>query len=156
VSNVASDWSSDDDQLLSALGEALRVAQEVPRGFVEAGKAAIEWPQIDSELAALTYDSALDTGRTLATVRAEPAQLRYLTFTSPEVTIELEVSGDALLGQVVPPQSGELEILAAGTPARTADIDAVGCFVIRPIPSGPFRLHCHLADANVVTDWIVL
>jgi hypothetical protein len=153
---MASHWSSDDDQLLSALGDALRVAREVPRRFVEAGKAAIEWPQIDSELAALTYDSARDTGRVPAGVRAEPAQLRYLTFASAEVTIELEVSGDALLGQVVPPQSGELEILAVGAPARTAAIDSVGCFVIRPVPSGSFRLHCHLGDANVVTDWIVL
>jgi hypothetical protein len=91
-----------------------------------------------------------------AGVRAEPAQLRYLTFASAEVTIELEVSGGALLGQVVPPQSGELEVLAVDGAARTAAIDGVGCFVIRPIPPGSFRLHCRLADANVVTDWIVL
>jgi hypothetical protein len=153
---MASQWSSDDDQLLTALGDALRIAREVPRGFIEAGKAAIEWRQIDGELAALTYDSAFDTERVPAAVRAEPAQLRYLTFASAELTIELEVSGDALLGQIVPPQPGELEILALRGAARTTTIDGVGCFVIRPIPSGSFRLHCHLADTNVVTDWITL
>lgn len=153
---MASHWSSDDDQLLAALGDALRAAREVPSDFIEAGKAAIQWRHIDGELAALTYDSALDTERVPAVVRAEPAQLRYLTFASAGLTIELEVSGDALLGQVVPPQHGELEILAVSGQARTIAIDGVGCFAVRPIPSGSFRLHCHLAGTNVVTDWMAL
>lgn len=153
---MASHWSSDDDQLLSALGDALQAARAVPRDFIEAGKTAIQWRHIDGELAALTYDSALDKERVPAAVRGEPAPLRYLTFASAELTIELEVSGDALLGQVVPPQPGEMEVLGASGEAVTIAIDDVGCFVIRPVPSGSFRLHCHLAGAQVVTDWMAL
>ncbi|GAB3955588.1 hypothetical protein GCM10029976_098820 [Kribbella albertanoniae] len=51
------DWN-DDGQLLEALRDALVTEQEVPRAFVEAGKAAFAWRTIDAELAALTYDSA--------------------------------------------------------------------------------------------------
>src|SRR5438093_422490 len=110
---MASRWWSDDDQLLAALDEALRAARAVPRGFVEAGKAAYTWRGVDAELAALTYDSALDQPRALAASRAEPAPLRALTFVSAELTVELEVTEDALLGQIVPAQPGEVEVRPA-------------------------------------------
>lgn len=149
-------WWSDDDQLLAALGDALRAARDVPPDFVEAGKAAFAWRDIDAELAALTYDSAHDTERAPAVSRAEPALLRYLTFASEQVTIELEVTRDAVLGQIVPPQPGVLEVhVWDGEPMTTA-IDEIGCFVLRPIPSGRFRLRCRMAGADVVTDWFSL
>ena len=154
---MASRWWSDDEQLLAELGEALRAARAVPRGFVEAGKAAYTWHDVDAELAALTYDSALDEQVFAAVNRAEPAPLRALTFVSTGLTVELEVTDDALLGQIVPPQPGELEEHLADGRVTTAPIDELGCFVVRPIPSGSFRLHCRTAGgAAVLTDWIAL
>ena len=50
-------WWMDDDQLLAALGEALRSERGVPAEFIAMGKAAFAWYGIDAELAALTYDS---------------------------------------------------------------------------------------------------
>ena len=47
----------DDDELLAALGEAIRAREEVPEWFVETGKNAYAWHNIDAELAQLTYDS---------------------------------------------------------------------------------------------------
>lgn len=47
-----------DEELLAELGAALRTAEEVPAGFVNAGKAAFAWRGVDAELAALTFDSA--------------------------------------------------------------------------------------------------
>jgi hypothetical protein len=149
-------WWSDDDQLLAALGDAQRTARDVPPDFVEAGKAAFAWRDIDAELAALTYDSARDTEREPAVSRAELALLRYLTFASEQVTIELEVTRDTVLGQIVPPQSGVLKVHVRDGEPVTAVIDEIGCFVLRPVPSGQFRLHCHLAGADVVTDWFTL
>jgi hypothetical protein len=150
---MVSQWSSDDDQLLAALGDAL---DAVPADFVAAGKAAFAWHDLDAQLAALIYDSAADARRVPAVSRAEPAQLRYLTFASEQLTVELEVTHDAVLGQLVPPQPGVLEVRLKPGEVVTTPIDDIGCFTIRPIPSGSFRLRCAAADATLITDWITL
>ncbi len=59
VSTVAESWN--DEALLAALRQALAARQAVPPEFVEAGKSAFAWHNIDAELAQLTYDSARDT-----------------------------------------------------------------------------------------------
>ncbi len=128
-------WWSDDEQLLAALDDVLWTGSAVPRDFVEAGKAIYTW----------------------RSTRAKPAPLRAMTFTSAALTIELEVMQDALLGQVVPPQSGEVGVVDEHGEHTAEEIDEVGCFAIRPIPSSPFRLHCRTADgSSVVTSWIAV
>jgi hypothetical protein len=150
-------WWDDDDQVLTALGQALRRGRDVPRSFVEAGKNAFPWSGLDAELAELAYDSAQDTGRVPALTRAAPASLRSVTFASATVTIELTLTPEQLDGQVIPPQSGEVELLVASGPAQTAEIDGLGRFRIRPIPSRSFRLHCRTEDSErVLTDWVAL
>jgi hypothetical protein len=147
-------WDDDDD-LLAALGEAMRYANAVPRHFVEAGKAAFAAHDIDAELAALTYDSA-DAAQ-YAMTREQPASLRALTFASTQLTIHIELTREAIHGQVVPEQAGEIEVRVAQAPSATIGVDEVGWFVIRPIPTKPFRLRCRPADGSVVlTDWINL
>jgi len=150
-------WWSDDEQLLAALDDVLWTGSAVPRDFVEAGKAIYTWRSIDAELAALIYDSAAVGEPQPALTRAKPAPLRAMTFTSAALTIELEVMQDALLGQVVPPQSGEVGVVDEHGEHTAEEIDEVGCFAIRPIPSSPFRLHCRTADgSSVVTSWIAV
>ena len=150
-------WWDDDDALLAALEDALESADPIPREFFEAGRLAYAWHDIDAELAALTYDSAAEEERLPALTRGEPAGLRSLTFAAADVTIEIEVTHDALIGQVVPPQPGELEVRGVSRRVATVPIDELGCFVVRPIPSGSFRLHCHMAgDTGVLTGWITL
>jgi hypothetical protein len=151
---VATPWGTDDDELLTALRGAVRGAAAVPREFVEAGKAAYAWHSIDADLAALTYDSALDQ-REMTATRAEQAPLRALTFASEAVTIELEVADGAICGQVVPPRPGEVEVRPLNGQPVTAAIDDVGYFVLRPIPPGTFRLWCRLGGGvHVLTGWI--
>lgn len=153
---MASQQWADDDQLLAALDSALRTARAVPREFVEAGKAAYTWHSIDAELAALTFDSTVQAAE-LSAVRGPEASPRYLTLASTELTIELEISSDAMVGQIVPPERGQVEACPASGPAVTVDIDEVGCFVIRPLPTSPFRLHCHTGQGiDVLTTWITL
>lgn len=48
-----------DDRLVAALTEALREAEVVPPRFVDVGRAAFAWHNVDAELAELTYDSLL-------------------------------------------------------------------------------------------------
>jgi hypothetical protein len=152
----------DDDELLAALGEALRAREAVPEWFVETGKNAYAWHNIDAELAQLTYDSDSDQDRDrdrdlVAAVRSETASIRALTFTSPHLSLELEVTEEALLGQVIPPRAGTLEVQTAAGTIATTPVDEIGCFAVEPIPASPFRLRCRTGhDTDVLTGWITL
>ena len=151
---MADAW--DDDRLLAALDEAVRTRREVPEWFVETGKNAYAWHDIDTELARLTYDSRQDDVRGAAVMRSESASIRALTFTSPGLSIELEVASRSLLGQIIPPRAGTLEVhTTAGVTGWP--VDEIGCFTVDPIPSSPFRLRCRLQDGtDVLTGWITL
>lgn len=150
--------SWDDDQLLAALGEALRARRDVPDAFVEMGKGAYAWHHIDAELAQLTYDSSRAQDRDItAGMRSETASIRALTFTSAHLSLELEVTGDSLLGQIIPPRPGTLETQTRDGATTSTEVDDIGCFVIDPIPASPFRLRCRTEDgADVLTGWITL
>jgi len=145
----------DDEELLAALGDALRARQEVPEWFVETGKNAYAWHNIDAELAQLTYDSLVDRERA-AVVRSEAASIRALTFTSTRLSIELEVGQGSLLGQIIPPRAGTLEVhTTAGV--TSSPVDEIGWFAVAPIPNSPFRLRCRTEDgADVLTGWVTL
>ena len=147
------DW--DDEQLLAALGEAIEARAAVPSWFVETGKNAYAWHNIDAELAQLTYDSRSDADA-MAASRSETASIRALTFTSASLSIELEVAGGSLLGQVVPPQAGTLEIrTTAGM--TTSPVDEGGFFAVEPVPPGPFLLRFRsTGGAYVMTARITL
>jgi hypothetical protein len=150
---VNSQWWTDDAELLQMLGAALGAAKAVPREFVEAGKGAFAWRDVDAELAALIYDSA----REPALTRTDTAVLRALTLASPVLTFELEVTDVGLLGQVVPPRSGRIELETADGPGGSVAVDEMGFFDIRPAPRGRFRLWCRAGeDVDVVTAWITL
>jgi hypothetical protein len=151
-------WWSTDERLLVSLDTALRAAREVPRSFVDVGKASYAWHNIDAELAALSYDSATDElAERLSVTRAESAPLRAMTFAAEQLTIEVEVISDALIGQLVPPPPGEAELILAKGEPTTLTVDEVGVFTVRPVPIHAFRLRCRTGDgANVMTNWIVL
>lgn len=158
MSTVTEAW--DDDELLGMLREALRRRAEVPPEFVAAGRNAFalrNLGDLDAELARLTYDSAHGADLVAAT-RSESASIRGLTFTSATLTIELEVTADSIIGQVIPPQVATIEVLAqAGAPPATLSSDEIGCFAISPMPPAPFRLRCRTgAGIDVLTNWITL
>jgi hypothetical protein len=147
----------DDDELLAALGEALRAREAVPEWFIETGKNAYAWHNIDAQLAQLTYDSDSDRDRDLVTaVRSETASIRALTFTSERLSIELEVGDGSLLGQIIPPRAGTVEThTRAGV--TTSPVDEIGSFAVEPIPASTFRLRFRTTDGlDVLTGWITL
>jgi hypothetical protein len=151
---VAEGW--DDEELLAALQEALRAREAVPPEFVEAAKNAFAWHSIDAELAQLTYDSSRDSDYE-PSVRAEAASIRALTFTSAHLTIELEVTQDSLLGQIIPAQAGVIKIQPRDGAETEFPADEIGCFSVRPIPTGPFRLRCQTAAGiDALTGCITL
>jgi hypothetical protein len=145
-----------DEELLAALGEAVKARQAVPEWFVETGKNAYAWHNVDAELARLTYDSDGDAGRGVAAVRSEAASIRALTFTSARLSIELQVAADSLVGQIIPPRAGTLEVHTTSG-VTSSPLDEIGCFTVTPIPASPFRLRCHTEDGtDVLTGWITM
>ena len=154
---MATPWWSDDDRLLEALGDADLAARAVPPEFIQAGKALFTWRGVDAELAALTYDSALDEDLASSIRSVQHAPLRSLIFAGPELTIELQVTPEALVGQLDPPRAGMAETLLATGDKVATPIDETGYFVFRPPPAGDFRLWCRPATGTgVVTGWIRL
>lgn len=144
----------DDEQLLADLRAAVRGARDVPAGFIAAGKAAFSWRTVDAELAALAEDSV--EGDVLAGTRAEHATVRALSFRAVGLSIELEVTSDALLGQLVPPQPGRVEVQGKDGTSQTVAADESGWFTVRPLPRTMLRLHLRTAGANVITEWFTL
>jgi hypothetical protein len=150
----------DDEELLTALREAMQAREAVPAEFIEMGKNAYAWHNIDAELARLTYDSSRDADLAAASLRSETASIRALTFTSAHLSIEVEVTEDSLVGQVIPivtGREGTIEVQAKAGTTATTPVDEIGCFAVSPKPASPFRLRYRAADGtDVVTGWITL
>jgi hypothetical protein len=149
------DAPHEDEQLLSELRTAVADQDPVPDSVVAAARDAFAWRTLDADLAALSYDSLLDE-KELVGVRSDGDAARLLTFESAQLTVEVEVGAGRIVGQLVPPQPGEVEVRHAGG-STTVAADAVGRFVANDVPAGPISLRCRTTDATaVVTDWIVL
>ena len=146
----------DDQILLGALREALAARDAVPRAFLETARSAYAWHHIDAELAQLTYDSRHDMERAAA-VRSESASIRALTFHSARFSVEVEITDDALLGQIIPPQRGTAEIQTLAGHTSAVQVDDVGCFAIEPKPDSPFRMRLRTeGQPDVLTGWLTL
>lgn len=154
-------WSADDD-LQADLTAALTGTMGEPDGgppdrdeFVAAAHAAFAWRRVDEDLAlaALVYDSAADEH--LAGRIRSRGTARTLAFRGPQVTVEVEVTGEGMVGQLSPASGGQITgQSAAGEAFDEAEVDEVGCFVLTAPPPGPVRLHYRAGGHDLVTDWI--
>lgn len=144
-----------DDQLLAELRLALSGVDPVPTSVTAAAQAAYAWRTIDADLAALSYDSLLDD-KELAGVRSGGDEPRMLTFDSDDSTVEIAVERGRIIGQLVPPRSGEVEVRQPGG-SVTVQADEVGRFTCDGIGRGPVSLRCVTPGATpIITEWIVL
>lgn len=153
---MPTDWN-DDDQLLADLGEAIRAGGDLPDRFLDLGRAAFAWRDVDGDLAALTFDSAAAPAHALTGVRAGQAALRSMTFVGRELTVELEIHPDAVVGQVAPPAAGDIELRLRDGQTLAVTVDEVGWFTIRPRPAGLFSLRLRTpGGTEVLTEWTAL
>jgi hypothetical protein len=104
-----------------------------------------------AELGAAVRDAA---GLPASFLAAGRAALRSLTFTGSDVTLEIQVRSDALVGQLVPPAPGELDVRTSDGEVRTVEVDEVGWFVVEPPPKGLVSLY--VRSAGVATEWTAL
>ena len=142
----------DDDLLAGELGSLLRRSNPMPASILAAARGAFAWRTVDAELAVLRTDSLLE-----ATVGVRGGADRQLTFESDSVSVEVDVldGGRRIVGQVVPPQPGAVDL--EGPHAKSAaQADAYGQFAL-DVWNGPARLRFSGADGrSVVTDWVTL
>lgn len=148
-----------DRALEDHLRAALAGADPAPERVRAAAIAAFTWRTLDAELAELTYDSTEDEP-VPAGVRGAGGP-RLVTFTAPELTVEVEVADRGrkrrVVGQVVPPAAGRVELRhAEGT--LSAPTDELGRFLVDGVAPGPVRIRCEVGTSQrpVETDWIVL
>jgi len=145
-----------DEDLLAELAAAHRSLDEADLARASrAGKAAFALGALDEELslASLVYDSVLD--EELALARADTAT-RTLTFESATCSIELEVTGDRIVGQVVPSGSGSVTAEFGDGRSVTAVTDSLGCFELSAPHAGRFRLRVRAGTWALVTEWAAL
>jgi hypothetical protein len=148
----------DDEKLLEQLRRLAARVDPVPQELQAAARGSYAWRTVDVELASLAYDSVLDNERTEAVRSGGDARL--LTFQTPELTIEVEVtvsgSRRLVVGQLVPGTQAVVEIShGGGTDVTTAD--QLGRFASGPITPGPMSLSCRPAGTTagaVKTEWV--
>jgi hypothetical protein len=145
-----------DDRLVEVIRAALHELDGPPPEVVALAKQSLTWRNIDAELAALTYDSAVDGD--LVGVRGT-GTARALTFEVGAVVIDLEVSdrdtARDVLGQVAPAGDVALSLVR---PTGNVDValDDLGRFRLTGLASGPARFVLVGPSGTVGTDWITL
>lgn len=152
VTSVSSPrWT--DDELLEELRTALQ-EERVDESLIRAAEAAFTWRVIDAELELLYLDagSGLTAG---ALVRDSGSHApRTLVFHGERLSVEIEIDRAGIIGQLTPPQPGQVTLLTAGGPQATTQTDELGCFAFPDPPSGPLRLECRLGADHFVTEWV--
>lgn len=138
----------DDTALLEELGHAIETFDAVPDAARVNAHGLLSWRRIDDELAELQFDSALDASG----VRGV-AWPRQLSFEAAETSIEVEVDGRNLVGQVVPPAEVPVRLTTATGETTDGRSDAVGHFRFDDVGTGAVRLTAQLPDGSVTTQW---
>jgi hypothetical protein len=158
---MTSPQSPDEERFLEELGEAVQRAGPVPQSVRDVARAAFARRAADAgaALACLTYDSLLDDELQLRAGRH--AVPRILMFQADDLSVEIELERDKVIGQLVPPTVGEVAVttvdaIAAEATVGEATADTNGCFVLPRPRRGPVRFRCHTAASTVVTDWVSL
>jgi hypothetical protein len=157
MSNPTDAGTPEEQALLARLRAAAAEVDPVPADSVLAARSAFAWRTLDAELAELTADSVVDDDRTALVRSVDTPTL--LTFDAPGLTVEVEVvvaSGRRrLLGQLVPPEPGWVEVRHR-CGRLEVPADEVGRFTADDLAPGPVSLRCQAATGRwVETDWFL-
>jgi hypothetical protein len=144
-------WTNDEG-LMEELAVAIGQERAVPDHHRQAAYGAFAWRTVDQDLLTLMHDSALQA--TAAVRGSEDA--RTLSFAGGEMSLELEVDGSVVTGQLLLAGSrGEITMERADGESRTARTDASGFFAL-PDASGTVRFAVEIDGAVRHTEWVVI
>jgi hypothetical protein len=140
------------DLLEEELRRAAAILDPVPAQLRQIAVEAFALHDLDARIAELTFDSLVDA----IPVRGAMDVPRMLTFHAGGVTVDVELTAQGLMGQVLPPQTAGIEVLSgpqAGSPLTTDDM---GRFTYAEPPAGPFALRLRTGEGVLVTDWLTV
>jgi len=149
-------FDNSDDDLMAELSAAVAEERLVPVAAVDDARGVFQIRELDQEFALLTmlYDSLLDQE---ALVRgASRASVRTLTFQRGELSLEIEVTDDNIVGQVIPQQAAHVTLATRQAALGSAETDEWGSFMMPRPPVGSVRLIWSTASEKLVTDWFSL
>jgi hypothetical protein len=139
-----------EEVLEEELRQAATVLDPVPEALRQLAVEAYALHDLDARVAELTFDSLLHA----LPVRGATDPPRMLTFQAGGLTVDVEVSGDGLMGQVMPPQPARIEVLSGPGAGAGLTADALGRFTADVPPTGPFALRLRTDGHVVVTEWL--
>lgn len=96
-----------DGLLEEELRQAAAILDPVPAELRRTAVDAFVLHDLDARVAELTFDSLVDG----IPVRGETDPPRMLTFQSDGVTVDVEVTAEGLIGQLLPPGPAGIEVL---------------------------------------------
>ncbi|WP_240119380.1 MULTISPECIES: hypothetical protein [unclassified Streptomyces] len=133
-----------------ALRRAAAVLDPLPDALREVAVDAYALHDLDARIAELAFDSLVDA----LPVRGETGNPRMLTFRAGELTVDVEVTDEGLLGQLLPPQQARIEVLGGPQTGAVLTADTMGRFASDAPLAGPFALRLRAGGAVVVTEWL--
>ncbi|AZS89706.1 hypothetical protein ACIQKE_03925 [Streptomyces griseoviridis] len=129
---------------------AAAVLDPVPTALEQLAVEAFALHDLDARIAELTFDSVTDA----IPVRGAVEAPRMLTFQADGLTVDVELTGHGLMGQVLPPQTAAIEVLSGPRAGSSLTTDPLGRFTSQEPPSGPFALRLRTGGGVLVTDWL--
>ena len=124
--------------------------------LIRAAEAAFTWRTVDADLEILSLETGLVMSDTAQVRGAEQGSPRRYAFHGERLSVEIEIDGAGIVGQLTPPQPGQVTLVTAEGRGETAQADAVGCFTFPPPAPGPLRLDCRLGANHFVTEWVTI
>ncbi|MFH0172793.1 hypothetical protein ACIA6D_01455 [Streptomyces cacaoi] len=144
------DEEFDHDRLEEELRQAAAILDPVPAELRRAAIEAYTLHDLDARIAELTFDSLVDA----IPVRGAVDVPRMLTFHTGGLTVDVEVTDEGLMGQLLPPQSASIEVLHGPRAGAPLTADDMGRFACDTPPGGPFALRLRTGAEVVVTEWL--
>lgn len=141
-----------DDELLAELRAAVAEADLVTDRQRAAAQAAFTWRTVDQELAELLHDSALE----MTGVRGADDAPRTLSFASGALTLEVEVDGDVVIGQVIGADAQSVTLQRSIADDQPLDVDSAGFFRIEGVGPGPIRFVVQAGDWTLTSPWVAI
>jgi hypothetical protein len=141
----------EDGLLEEELRRAAAVLDPVPTELRQLALDAYALYDVDARVAELTFDSLVDA----LPVRGVMDPPRMLTFRAGGLTVDVEVTEQGLMGQVLPPQRARIEVLGGPQTSLGVPVDELGRFTGEAPPAGPFALRLRTDGGDViVTEWL--
>ncbi|NEY31087.1 hypothetical protein GTU99_02510 [Streptomyces sp. PRKS01-65] len=140
----------EDGLLEEELRQAAAILDPVPAALRAIAVEAHALHDLQARVAELTFDSLVDA----LPVRGAEDAPRMLTFDADGVTVDVELTADGLIGQVMPPGPARIEMLSGPRRFARLTADDMGRFTGQAPPAGPFALRLRTGGEVVVTEWL--